>query len=134
MLLYIIPFQHSNRLEPVEIGGYHIPAGCIIVSNLAAVQLDPNNFENPQDFNPERFICPNTGAYKPHPMLIPFGIGKRECPGKSLAKMELYLFFSALLHQFTFLPSTKGPPNVNDVTYPLTRSPKSFTVNVNRRM
>ena len=121
-------------MEPVEIGGYNIPAGCILISNLASVQLDSKHFENPQDFNPERFICPNTGAYKPHQNLIPFGIGKRECPGKSLAKMELYLFFATLLHQFTFFPSKTGPPRVNDVTYPLTRSPNSFTVNVNRRM
>ena len=118
----------------MEIGGYTIPTGCVIISNLASVQLDSKHFENPHEFNPERFICPNTGAYKPHPILIPFGIGKRECPGKSLAKMEFYLFFATLLHQFTFHSSSTGTPKVNDVKYTLGRSPNSFTVNVNRRM
>ena len=126
--------QHSNKFEPVEIGGYFIPTGCIIFSNLASVQLDPKNFKNPEIFNPERFICQDTGAYKPNPYLNPFGIGKRECPGKSLAKMEFYLFFATLLHQFTFSPSKNGPPNVNDVTYPLARSPKPFTVSICRRI
>merc|ERR1719400_1426495 len=115
-------------MESIQIGGYTIPTGCILVSNLAAVMLDPVNFENPEIFEPERYICPNTGVFKPHPLLLPFGIGKRECPGKSLAKMELFLFFATLLHQYSFFPSKEGAPSLNSVTYPLTRSPKPFKV------
>ena len=48
----------------MEIGGYNIPAGCFIFSNLALVQLDSKNFTKPEQFNPERFICKNTGTYK----------------------------------------------------------------------
>ena len=94
---------------------------------------DPENFENPEAFEPKRYICSSSGVYKPHPLLLPFGIGKRECPGKSLAKMELFLFFATLLHQYSFLPSKEGAPNLNSVTYPLTRSPKPFKVRVVQR-
>ena len=126
-------FQHCNQEEPVEIGKYTIPTGSVIISNLASVMSDPENFENPEAFEPDRYICPSSGVYKPHPLLLPFGIGKRECPGKSLAKMELFLFFATLLHQYSFLPSKEGAPNLNSVTYPLTRSPKPFKVRVVQR-
>ena len=112
--------MHGNQEEPIEIDGYTIPAECILISNLAAVMLDPNNFESPEDFKPERYICQNTGIYKPHPLLVPFGIGKRECPGKSLAKIELFLFFATLLHQYSFYPSKEGPPDLNRVCHALT--------------
>ena len=126
-------FQHCNQEEPVDIGGYTIPTGSVIISNLASVMSDPKNFENPEEFQPERYICPSSGVYQPHPLLLPFGIGKRECPGKSLAKMELFLFFATLLQQYSFSPSKEGAPNLNSVTYPLTRSPKPFKVKVVRR-
>ena len=96
--------------------------------------MDPKNFEKPKVFNPERYICPKTGLYKPHPLLVPFGIGKRECPGKSLAKMELFLFFATLIHQYSFFPSKEGTPDLNNVSYPLTRTPKPFKVKVVRRI
>ena len=81
--------QHSNLLEPIQIDGYTVPTESILISNLAAVMLDPINFENPDKFVPERFICDETGNFKPHPLNVPFGVGKRECPCKSLAKIKL---------------------------------------------
>ena len=110
-----------------------MPTESILVSNLAAVMLDRVNFENPEKFVPERFICDETGNFKPHPLNVPFGVGKRECPGKSLAKMELYLFFSTLMHQYTFLPAKEGAPELDAVIYPLSRAPKPFKVKVVRR-
>ena len=44
----------------------------------------------------------------PETKLLFLSIGKRDCLGKSLAKMELFLFLSALLHQFDFEPTSKG--------------------------
>ena len=41
-------------------------------------------------------------------LLFHLSLGKRDCLGKSLAKMELFLFLSALLHQFDFHPTSKG--------------------------
>ena len=121
-------------METVEIGGYTIPKGAVLVPNLAAVMLDPKNFHNPEQFSPERFISESSGEYTPPPMFAPFGIGKRECPGKSLAKMELFLFFATLLQQFGFLPAKSGAPNVNAVTYTLSRAPKPFKIKAARRI
>jgi cytochrome P450 len=52
------------------------------------------------------------GKFVAHPTMVAFGVGKRECLGKSLAKQETFLFPSCLLHQFAFDPSSAGPPDL----------------------
>ena len=74
-----------------------------------------------------------TGAFEMNPALIPFGIGKRECIGKSLAKIELFLIFSSLMHQFKFMPSSDGKPNLDDVEFSILRIPKPFKVKIENR-
>ncbi len=68
---------------------------------------DPANFPNPEKFDPERFLDPSTGLYRPHRAFVAFGVGKRECLGKSLAKLELFLFTSALVHKFKYVSLSK---------------------------
>ena len=48
-----------------------------------------------------RFLDEN-GKYHPHEKLIPFGIGKRSCPGKTLADTEVFLFLAAFMQRFQF--------------------------------
>ena len=112
---------------------YKIPKGTILISNLASVMMDSRYFEDPDEFKPERFLSPHTGAFETNPALIPFGIGKRECIGKSLAKIELFLIFSSLMHQFKFMPSSDGKPNLDDVNYSILRIPKPFKVRIENR-
>lgn len=64
------------------------------------VMHDPAHFSDPDRFDPTRFLDPETGRYRPHRAMVAFGVGRRECLGRSLAKMEQYLFTAALLHQF----------------------------------
>ena len=61
---------------------------------------DPNVFEDPHVFKPERFLDKETGIFQPHERVVPFGVGKRYCLGQSLAEKELYIFFAGLLQQF----------------------------------
>lgn len=51
------------------------------------LHTDEEIFKNPQEFRPERFMENNNLEKR----LIPFGIGKRACPGESLARAELFL-------------------------------------------
>ncbi len=62
---------------------------------------DPANFPDPSRFDPTRFLDPETGRYRAPRAYVAFGIGRRECLGKSLAKQELFLFATSLLQQFT---------------------------------
>lgn len=64
-----------------------MPAGTAFATQLSAMHTDDETFKNHKEFNPERFMENNNLEKK----LIPFGIGKRSCPGESLARAELYL-------------------------------------------
>ena len=66
--------------------------------------MDPNVFENPEIFHPERFLDENGKVKKPE-QFVPFGIGKRICMGESLSKNELFLFFSRMIQRITFQES-----------------------------
>ena len=53
----------------------------------------------------------NHGKYQPHEKLVPFGIGKRSCPGKTLADTEIFLFVAAFIQRFQFsFPTGYQPP------------------------
>ena len=109
----------------------------MIAFALTEVLHDPKHFPNPYEFKPERFLNVDQESgklvFKPHPALIPFGIGKRDCLGRSLAKMELFLFLSALLHQFEFESTSKGIPNIDDCHVGVTRMPMPFASKIKCR-
>ncbi len=80
--------------------GYFIPRGTNIFLNMGHVMKSPNNFPDPEKFDPLRFLT-KEGKFKPHPMVIPFGLGKRRCLGEILARSSLYLFFTGIVSTFT---------------------------------
>ena len=94
---------------------------------------DPKNFPDPDSFDPTRFVDPASGSFSPHPAVVPYGFGKRECLGKSLAKAEVFLFTTCLLQKFTFFPPSSGAPDLDDVVITMTRSPNPFKVRVESR-
>ncbi|XP_014677470.1 PREDICTED: cytochrome P450 2C25-like [Priapulus caudatus] len=85
--------------EQIEFRGYTIPANTTVMSNITAVMMDPTYFPNPERFCPERFLDENGRVIK-NEALIPFSVGRRVCLGESLAKMELFLFFTSILQNF----------------------------------
>ncbi|KAJ8281077.1 hypothetical protein GJAV_G00063240 [Gymnothorax javanicus] len=118
--------------ETTEFRGYTIPKGTVIIPNLWSVHRDPTVWENPDEFNPARFLDKN-GQVLRKESFIPFGIGRRLCMGEQLAKMELFLMFSSLLQAFTFrLPDELPPPSM-DGRFGLTLAPCPFTVHVTPR-
>ncbi|KAJ9549988.1 hypothetical protein OSB04_022531 [Centaurea solstitialis] len=86
--------------QSCTVGGYTVPKGCIVFLNVWAIQRDPKNWDNPLEFNPERFLT-NKWDYNGNNLnFFPFGAGRRLCPGIPLAeKMQMYVLAS-LLHSF----------------------------------
>ncbi|KAM0069837.1 putative cytochrome P450 [Helianthus debilis subsp. tardiflorus] len=82
------------------VAGYNIPKGCIVYMNVWAIHRDPKNWTNPLEFKPERFLNNNWDYNGKNIKFIPFGSGRRICPGITLGeKMTVYILAS-LLHSF----------------------------------
>ncbi|KAJ6419220.1 hypothetical protein OIU84_029349 [Salix udensis] len=77
---------HLRELEIVP-GGRHA---------CAARRRDPKVWDDPLSFKPERFLTGKTGAYK----LMPFGLGRRSCPGEGLAYRLMTLTLGSLIQCF----------------------------------
>ncbi|XP_063790601.1 cytochrome P450 2K1-like [Pseudophryne corroboree] len=100
----IIPLNLSHATEnDVYFRGYCIPKGTEVIPFLTSVLYDKSQWETPYKFNPNHFLDAN-GKFQRPEAFMPFSAGRRACVGESLAKMELFLFFTGLLQAFTFHP------------------------------
>ncbi|XP_054460498.1 cytochrome P450 2U1 [Anoplopoma fimbria] len=112
--------------------GFTIPKGTVIVPNLWSVHRDPTVWDEPDSFNPARFLD-EEGKLLRKECFIPFGIGRRVCMGEQLAKMELFLTVTSLLQAFKFrLPEGTPPPTLHG-RFGLTLAPCPYTVCVSPR-
>jgi cytochrome P450 len=83
------PILVRNATEGCRIGGFYIPQNSTMIINSYAVMRDPNSWEDPDKFQPERFmVSPSKGKEEIREQLalnyIPFGSGRRGCPGTNL--------------------------------------------------
>ncbi|XP_075717036.1 cytochrome P450 2C14-like [Rhinoderma darwinii] len=112
--------------ENVTFRGYFLPKGTMVIPLLHSILRDKTYFEKPEEFYPEHFLD-SKGNFKKSEAFVPFSIGKRSCAGETLAKMELFMFFTTLLQNFTF---QSKPGAELDLTPALgaTNSPKPFEI------
>ncbi|CAA7041553.1 unnamed protein product [Microthlaspi erraticum] len=92
-----------EAMEDCTVAGYHVPCGTRLIVNVWKLQRDPKVWIEPNEFRPERFL---TGEAKEFDVrgknfeLIPFGSGRRSCPGSSLALQVLHLGLARFLNSF----------------------------------
>lgn len=99
----------------VKIGGYDVPAGSVVHVNVWAVARDPTSWKNPLEFRPERFLEEEDVDIKGHDYrLLPFGAGRRICPGAQLALKLVTSMLGHLLHHFTWSPQPGMAPEEID--------------------
>ncbi|XP_004590596.2 cytochrome P450 2K6-like [Ochotona princeps] len=99
----------------VTFKNYHIPKGTEVITLLTSVLRDQTQWAKPEEFNPQHFLN-SKGKFIKREAFMPFSLGRRMCAGESLAKMELFLFFTSLMQKFTFQP----PPGVSHLHLDLT--------------
>lgn len=91
--------------QDVTFRGYLLPKGIQVIPLLTSVLYDKDHFVKADEFYPEHFLD-SSGNFVRKEAFMPFSAGKRSCAGENLAKMELFLFFTSLLQNFTF----QAPP------------------------
>lgn len=84
--------------EDINISGYHIDKGTTVMINAWAIHRDPNLWEDPLNFRPERFEGSKGEEYRYS--FIPFGLGRRSCPGATLAYKVTGLTLATLIQCF----------------------------------
>ncbi|XP_050381345.1 trimethyltridecatetraene synthase-like [Argentina anserina] len=88
--------------EDCQVAGYDIPQGTRILLSVWTIGRDPNLWENPDEFCPDRFIGKDIDVKGQDFELLPFGSGRRMCPGYSLGIKVIHSSLANLLHGFTW--------------------------------
>ncbi|GAB2267132.1 hypothetical protein Dimus_002117 [Dionaea muscipula] len=89
--------------EPCQVNGYYIPKNARLFVNVWAMGQDPELWENPQNFDPERFLSERLAKVEPWGNdfeLIPFGSGRRICAGIRMGITIVQLVIGTLVHCF----------------------------------
>ncbi|MBA0703713.1 hypothetical protein Golax_016016 [Gossypium laxum] len=86
--------------EAVKLGNYDIPPDTTVFINVWAIQRDPIWWENPEEFIPERFENSRVDFKGQDFQFIPFGCGRRDCPGMPFAIASLEYLVANLLFRF----------------------------------
>nr|QEA08558.1 flavone synthase II [Chrysanthemum indicum] len=100
-----IPMLIRKSIENVTVQGYDIPAGTMLFVNIWSIGRNPEYWEMPLEFRPERFlegdVLKSSLDIKGQSFqLLPFGTGRRGCPGINLAMRELPVVIAGLIQCF----------------------------------
>lgn len=95
----------------IFLAGYDIPTDANVEIYLPAVGEDPKLWKNPEKFDPDRYISGNedaditgvTGV-----KMLPFGVGRRICPGLAMATVHVHLMLARMVQEFEW---SAYPPN-----------------------
>ncbi|XVF49780.1 hypothetical protein PTKIN_Ptkin04bG0042500 [Pterospermum kingtungense] len=109
----VAPILFRKTTASVKLEGYDIPSNTTFIINAWAIQRDPNRWEQPEEFIPERFEN-NPVDYNGQDLhFIPFGFGRRGCPGSQFGRASVECMVANLLYWFDWkLPTGE---NVEDL-------------------
>ncbi|ULT84226.1 hypothetical protein L3Y34_013104 [Caenorhabditis briggsae] len=98
---------HTNT-EDVVVKGQNVPTGTLVFGQIWSIMKNDSMFDESQKFNPSRYLQAD-GKTLNNAVIekkIPFGIGKKACAGEGLARMELFLIFSAFIQKYEFIANS----------------------------
>ncbi|CBI36493.3 unnamed protein product, partial [Vitis vinifera] len=105
-----------EAMEDCHVAGYHIPKGTRLFVNAWKLHRDPSVWSDPEDFQPERFLTSHADldVLGQHFELIPFGSGRRSCPGITMALKLLHLVIGRLLQGFDLSTPLNAPVDMRE--------------------
>ena len=114
----LLPHESSQECQ---VGGFRVPRGTMLLVNLWAIQQDPKIWDEPTRFKPERFEeCEGLrDGFK----FMPFGSGRRGCPGEGLAMYMVGLTLASLIQCFEWeTPNNENTDMVEKLGISLTKA------------
>ncbi|XP_044010801.1 cytochrome P450 4C1-like isoform X2 [Aphidius gifuensis] len=96
-----VPIIGRNITEDIKLKHCFVPAGSILNIQIFDTHRDPNFWERPNIYDPDRFLPNNTKNRHPF-SYVPFSAGPRNCIGQKFAMLELKTVLAGLLHNFKF--------------------------------
>ncbi|CAN1167116.1 Desmethyl-deoxy-podophyllotoxin synthase [Linum perenne] len=108
----LVPRENTKKVELEN--GYEIPAKTKVIVNAWAISRDPRYWKEPEKFYPERFADCSTDYKGKDFQFIPFGAGRRICPGMSFAMVFVKLTLANLFFHFNWsLPADMEPAELD---------------------
>jgi cytochrome P450 family 135 len=104
--------------EPIELGGYELPAGVAVTPSIHLIHRDPQIYPEPERFLPERFLDNPPGTYT----WIPFGGGVRRCLGAAFAQFEMAVVLRELVRRRDLKPA--NPASERSFRRAITETPR----------
>jgi cytochrome P450 family 135 len=104
----VISLVNRTLKEPMEFGGYQLPAGVKVAPCIYLVHRRPEIYPEPERFLPERFLGQPPGTYT----WIPFGGGVRRCLGGAFAQFEMQVVLQELVRRRSLQPAREGDERV----------------------
>ncbi|KAL5217967.1 hypothetical protein ABZP36_018651 [Zizania latifolia] len=105
----LLSWRH-RAISDTYVDGHLVPAGTTAMVNQWAMSRDPDVWDAPLEFQPERFLpggkAQDVSVLGADGRLVPFGSGRRSCPGKSLAMTTVTAWMATLLHEFEWMPAS----------------------------
>ena len=122
----IVPLDYRCTTEDVLIDEVIIPKDTIIF-NIVTEVMKGDYWQEAETFNPGRFM---NGSDLTHPdeRLIPFLMGKRNCPGQNFSNMQLFLYFTRILQHYDINPEVEGVMPKDTFVPGITSSPMPFKI------
>ncbi|XVE64179.1 hypothetical protein DITRI_Ditri07aG0081000 [Diplodiscus trichospermus] len=124
----VVPAIFRKVVKDVEIQGYTIPAGWIILACTPAVHLNPTTYEHPLTFNPWRWKGRELNAGSK--FFMGFGSGSRLCAGAEFVKLQMSIFLHHLVTRYRWTVTNEG----DAVRQPGLVFPQGFHVQISKRI
>ncbi|KIK66055.1 hypothetical protein GYMLUDRAFT_218866 [Collybiopsis luxurians FD-317 M1] len=114
--------------------GYHIPKGCVVIPNIWAMNRDPDIYQEPDKFLPERFLNSPQGPFTRINDIYAFGFGRRVCTGRYMADNTVWLAIASVLATLTLSKAKDTDGNEINISgefsHGFFRHPKPFKCSI----
>lgn len=125
-------FPHVTTAD-TSVGGFALPKDTLVMVNLYNLHHDPENWDEPEKFKPERFLDDDGKISAKIPSFMPFSAGRRVCLGESIAKVNLFVVFACFLQRYSLSMPPGETANFEEKEQPLLIEARPYNIIMKKR-